>query len=369
MANVKGATNYRNSSHPGKQSFLPPKSPFPCVSSNYADYGTVSNPPIGAKGIPRPREGNRCHQRTSSESFLIEEQPSWLDDLLNEPETPVKRGAHRRSSSDSFAYLDASNFSPNFESTVQDEYNNRILASVPSWGPQEPQASFFSEENSFGRAHIRGWESSLRDNNLRKSSGSLCGFGEPVDALQSAGIEKQDQGEHVPHDSKSLSERRDFSYAKHPQSETDPKRAKQQFAQRSRVRKLQYIAELERTVHALQAKGSEVSAELAFLDEQNIILNLENKTLKQRLDSLAQEQCLKFLQQEMLEREIARLRALYQQQQQLHLQQQPPPQQPRPNHTHTRSSSSDLDLQFANLSLKHNEAVSGRDPVNGALRI
>ncbi|URE41327.1 ABC transporter [Musa troglodytarum] len=56
---------------------------------------------------------------------------------------------------------------------------------------------------------------------------------------------------------------------------------RRQFAQRSRVRKLQYIAELERN-----AEGLELSAQLQFLDQQNLILSLENKALKQRLDCL-----------------------------------------------------------------------------------
>ncbi|CAL5321309.1 unnamed protein product [Camellia sinensis] len=72
----------------------------------------------------------------------------------------------------------------------------------------------------------------------------------------------------------------------------------QQFAQRSRVRKLQYIAELERNVQALQAEGSEFSAELEFLNQQNLILTMENKALKQRLESLAQEQLIKYLEHE-----------------------------------------------------------------------
>ncbi|RWW21245.1 hypothetical protein GW17_00014605 [Ensete ventricosum] len=41
------------------------------------------------------------------------------------------------------------------------------------------------------------------------------------------------------------------------------------------------------------AEGSGISAELEFLDRQNLILNLENKALKQRLDSLSQEQLFK----------------------------------------------------------------------------
>ncbi|KDP38803.1 hypothetical protein JCGZ_04960 [Jatropha curcas] len=67
-----------------------------------------------------------------------------------------------------------------------------------------------------------------------------------------------------------------------------------QFAQRSRVRKLQYIAELERNVQALQAEESEVSAEVEFLNQQNLILSMEYKALKQRLESIAQEQIIKY---------------------------------------------------------------------------
>lgn len=42
-----------------------------------------------------------------------------------------------------------------------------------------------------------------------------------------------------------------------------------------------------------QAEGSELSAELEFLDQQNIILSMENRALRQRLDSLSQEQLIK----------------------------------------------------------------------------
>jgi len=129
-----------------------------------------------------------------------------------------------------------------------------------------------------------------------------------------------------------------------------------QYAQRSRVRKLQYIAELEGRVQALQSEGVEVSAEMEFLTQQNIMLDLENKALKQRLESLAQEQLIKRFQQEMFEREIGRLRSLYQQQQQ----QQAP--------ALVRSNSRDLDAQFANLSLKHKDPNSGRDALSGRLR-
>ncbi|KAJ4967392.1 hypothetical protein NE237_019241 [Protea cynaroides] len=371
MANSKGSSNVRNLPYSGKQSLLPPKSPFPSIPASYAEYGT--NPAIGSKGILKQREGHRHHQRTSSESFLTEEQPSWLDDLLNEPETPVRRG-HRRSSSDSFAYVDMMANASNMENVAQeDKFKN---ASLPIWGSLELDlykdawhASFYTDPTSFGRQQDRSWDSSLnsvsylsghpssRDTIVRQSSGQLS-VSQELDGVPPTATDKQEHGESGSHNLKGSSDKRDNSYAKSSASETDPKRAKQQFAQRSRVRKLQYIAELERNVQALQAKGSEFSAELEFLDQQSLILSMENKALKQRLESLAQEQLIKYLEHEVLEREIARLRALYQQQQQ-------PPQPP----THRRGSSRDLDSQFANLSLKHKEASSGHDPVTGPLHI
>jgi len=105
----------------------------------------------------------------------------------------------------------------------------------------------------------------------------------------------------------------------------------------------------------MQSEGVEVSAEMEFLTQQNIMLDLENKALKQRLESLAQEQLIKRFQQEMFEWEIGRLRSLYQQQQQ---------QAP----ALVRSNSRDLDAQFANLSLKHKDPNSGRDALSGRLR-
>jgi hypothetical protein len=63
----------------------------------------------------------------------------------------------------------------------------------------------------------------------------------------------------------------------------------------------------------------------------------------------------------MFEREIGRLRSLYQQQQQ---QKQQPSQAPALGCSNSR----DLDSQFANLSLKHNiDPNSGRDALSGPL--
>ncbi|CAL1385542.1 unnamed protein product [Linum trigynum] len=378
MANSKGSSNIRNFMYSGKQSLLPPKIPFPGMAPTYVEY--IPSNVVGSKAVQKPREGSTFHQRTSSESFLIEDQPSWLDDLLNEPETPVRRGGHRRSSSDSFAYVDAMNNS-NVDYVAYEDYRYKNMVSVPVWGSQEfdylkdaRQGSFYAEGNlskqknrgrdlSINAASRSSGVSSVRENVASQNSGSLCARQEPDGS--SAG-EKQEVVESGSHDLKPSSERKDGPHAKPSASEGDTKRAKQQYAQRSRVRKLQYIAELERNVQALQAEGSEVSAELEFLNQQNLILSMENKALKQRVESIAQEQLIKHLEQEVLEREIARLRALYQQQQ------LPPPNQQQlqqPSTHHRRTNSRDLESQFGNLSLKHKDTGSGRDSMTGPLRI
>ncbi|KAA3453989.1 bZIP_1 domain-containing protein [Gossypium australe] len=381
MSNSKGSTNIRNLMFSGKHALLPPKSPFPTVASTYND--SALNNVIGSKAIQKPREGSTYHQRTSSESLLIEEQPSWLDDLLNEPETPVRRGGHRRSSSDSFAYIDVSN-GPNLDYAAQDEYGYKNMISGLSWASQDFDHhnckdgrlnSFRADVNLVKQKH-RAWDSSLnvvthpsglpslRENTFVQSLGSCAP--QELERAQSTANGKQDSAKSVPIDAKASSEKKDNSHAKSSASDSDTKRAKQQFAQRSRVRKLQYIAELERNVHTLQARaeGSEVSAELEFLNQQNLILSMENKALTQRLESLAQEQAIKYLEQEVLEREIGRLRVLYQQQQQ-----QQQPQQKQQSSSHRRSSSRDLDSQFANLSVKEKDTSSGHDTVTGPLRI
>ncbi|KAI3951472.1 hypothetical protein MKX01_018588 [Papaver californicum] len=372
MENPKASPSFRSLPYASKQSLRPPKSPFPSISPAYVDYG--STPTIGSKALPKPKEGYRSHQRTSSESFLVEEQPSWLDELLDEPDTLVRRGGHRRASSDSFAYFDAVAAS-SLDRLIQDEYKSRNSSTLSSWGSQgfdqykgTQNNSFYQGPNSFGRKTNRAWESPpnsltypkgvppARDNFRLQSSGSI-GFAQEIDGIPPAYFDDQDQSGSVNVDGSS--EIRDSTYAKPSASESDPKRAKQQFAQRSRVRKLQYIAELERNVQALQAEGSEISSEIKFLDQQHLILTMENKALKQRLDSLTQQQLIKYLEQEVLEREIARLRALYQQQQ------MPAP----PSSALRRVNSRDLELQFANLGLKHREASSGQDHVSGQLRI
>ncbi|XP_028119829.1 uncharacterized protein LOC114317321 [Camellia sinensis] len=124
----------------------------------------------------------------------------------------------------------------------------------------------------------------------------------------------------------------------------------------------QYIADQERTIQVLQAgkhkqlyfaERSEVSATLEFRDQKNLILGMENRVVRQRLDGLSQEHMIKHLEQDVLEREITRLRTLCQ----LHQHQ---------NSKHRRNKTCDLDPQFASFSIKNQEADPGTGSVGGS---
>lgn len=365
MANqMKGKTQPVNWSYAPRQPHLPPKSPFPSMGPAFVDYSP--SPFMGQRSSPHAREGYRQHQRTSSESILIEEQPSWLDDLLNEPETPVKKGSHRRSASDSVTFLDVPSTISRIENIAEAEFDRSAkslfsrTSSDADWIDHEYRTSNSYQAKS-KKPPIRSWDASVNlgtaykggSNNARESR-KIANLGassltQDSESATTSVVKREEQQECDGHDAtSSYLEGKDTSHFKQDDPDVDQKRTKQHFAQRSRVRKLQYISELERNVSALQAEESEVSAEVAFLNQQRIILTLENQALKQRITGLAQEKLIKDAEHELLIKEAQRLKHLYQQQQ---MQQHSSLQ---PSHMHQLPTSLDLDLQqlqFSKLSL------------------
>lgn len=241
MANSKGPASVRNMMYNGKNPLLPPKSPFPSISPSYAEY--IPSSAVPPKAFPNPREGNSNHQRTSSENFLIEEQPSWLDELLNEPDTPVRRGGHRRSSSDSYAYTDSAN-AVNMNYVAQDDNKFKNLNPVSGWGGlpnfdmcrEIREGSFHRDQNFINKTKSKPWNSPMnpvlhprgltspRDNSAFPNQGPGR---TPLDADRnsSSSTEKQELVESGPQDLKGSAEKKDLPHAK--SSETDTKRAKQ----------------------------------------------------------------------------------------------------------------------------------------------
>ncbi|CAH8377461.1 unnamed protein product [Eruca vesicaria subsp. sativa] len=374
MASSKGSQNVKDVMYPGKNALLPPKIPFPSVSAPYSEYI-----PLGSRHghkLSDEKTHHHHHQRTSSESDLLEEPPLWLDDLLNEPESPVRKCGHRRSSSDSYAYLDMAN-AKNISLTLQNDFSYRNIGSSSSqrggvheldWNQNAQGAAAFYSDSNFLNQTNRQRDSLVAPPGARPSwlpftresvGGKHMGASS---YMPQEATETKNYAKNLSHDAKKFSPEQKNSNAQPVTCDADnTRRAKQQFAQRSRVRKLQYISELERTVQALQAEGSKFSADLDFLNQRNLILSMENKALKQRLESIAQEKLIKQMEQELLEKEIGRLRALYQQQQQKQQQQQ---QNQQPAASHKRSTSKDLDSQFSSLSLNSKDSNSNRDSVS-----
>ncbi|KZV46388.1 hypothetical protein F511_23229 [Dorcoceras hygrometricum] len=227
--------------------------------------------------------------------------PPWnIDEFLNF--SSVRRGSHRRSASDSIAFLDPpmveecrrASAGPNgsiggnigcdeLERFDDEQFMSMFTDDVGPTSSPSP-----SDHNSMDDDHDRVRKVGQSDDPKPKI--------EPEEDQSSCELNATPDG----------SSEKIF----------DPKRIKRilanrQSAQRSRVRKLQYISELERSVTSLQAEVSVLSPRVAFLDHQRLVLNVDNSVLKQRIAALAQDKVFKDAHQEALKREIERLRQIY----------------------------------------------------------
>ncbi|XP_002454954.1 basic leucine zipper 2 [Sorghum bicolor] len=224
-----------------------------------------------------------------------QQQPSWVDEFLDF--SAAKRGAHRRSVSDSVAFLEAGPGDGNAGVGAHDfdRLDDDQLLSMFSDDLQPPPPP----TTTTAQAAPVASSSSPSDHN-------------------SINDEKTDRGEAEEAQSKCHGDAT-ADAAPASAAPVDPKRVKRilanrQSAQRSRVRKLQYISELERSVTSLQTEVSALSPRVAFLDHQRSLLTLGNSHLKQRIAALAQDKIFKDAHQEALRKEIERLRQIYQQQ-------------------------------------------------------
>ncbi|KAK9743285.1 hypothetical protein RND81_03G229300 [Saponaria officinalis] len=324
---------------------------LPVTQVTVACQGQPSLPPKIPSPAPYrgsiPTEKQVDPPSPHSTDALTEEVPSWFEDLLNEPESPANNRSHRRSASDTFAYFASSSSA-----------NGLGLGSMmggPNWSFRTAHKPNFVNGPTVKPGHSHEQRDKMSKSGAEedaelKALGVSCTTQE-LDRATVAATEGHNQGD----GSENSSGGSDSSQMKPPSAPKPEAKRKQHNARRSRVRKLQYIAELERNAHALQMEGAEVTAQLEFLDQQNMILAMENRALKQRLESLSQEHFLKSLEQELLDREMARLQYLY------HLQnvnQHQHRQRQKQAATHRRGRSCDLDSQFARLYIHPPETVA-----------
>lgn len=215
MEGSNGVSNSSNFSYTNNRQMLhPPISPLLCVSPPPSD---------GKYNV----DGQHGHQCRSSESVAIEEQPSWLDDLLNEPEMQqVQPKMHRRSASDSSAlYYDAS--TETYDTMQQQSaFFNPWISPQNVFHRGEPKLLSLNANANFNRgqpsrfsteALLNHSMSSVRDGMALQVPGSTSG---PLsDQETSVATETNGQNE--------SGESSDQSQAKPSASKAEAKRAKQ----------------------------------------------------------------------------------------------------------------------------------------------
>ncbi|KAL4312587.1 hypothetical protein GQ457_01G004150 [Hibiscus cannabinus] len=247
-------------------------------------------------------------------------QPSWVDEFLDF--SSARRGAHRRSISDSIAFLEQPLMMEECRDSTNNNSNNNAMmtdANVFNRLDDEQLMSMFSDDVAVAMAAAAPTVSSSNPSTPTSDQNSNNDE-KPVPSLDLQ-HPKNEPGE-VESSCKSEPQAAQPPSNSNGDTIVDPKRVKRilanrQSAQRSRVRKLQYISELERSVTTLQTEVSALSPRVAFLDHQRLILNVDNSALKQRIAALAQDKIFKDAHQEALKKEIERLRQVYQQQQSL----------------------------------------------------
>ncbi|KAK4796746.1 hypothetical protein SAY86_029072 [Trapa natans] len=274
---------------------LPPKIPSSMAAMNWPDFH-----PHG-RLLPPPPAHNL----------------SLVDDYLDF--SSARRAVHQRSISDSIALVES-------PAGGVDHHGQFDDGQFPSIFAEEKKRGYIGT-GPFRSSSGGGSSSPQSDNNSsseKKQSPSLRGADDQIQ-VHGMQLQQRTRNENDEVDSFCKQEAPDTTVnTETDQNSTDrtvdPKRVKRilanrQSAQRSRVRKLHYISELERSVNSLQAEVSVLSPRVAFFDHQRLLLNVDNSALKQRIAVLAQDKIFKDAHQEALKREIERLNQIYEQQQ------------------------------------------------------
>ncbi|XP_009766098.1 basic leucine zipper 34-like [Nicotiana tabacum] len=240
---------------------------------------------------------------------------SWVDDFLDF--SSARRNSHRRSVSDPIAFVEAAPFLQQCHGGANSSIGFDKL-------DDEQLTTMFSDDSGGAAAFAVTTAPSSNPSSTNPSTPSdQISENEDQKFVPQVDVNQVIQPKNEPGEVDSSC---DTQPPPPPASDSsdnnpivDPKRIKRilanrQSAQRSRVRKLQYISELERSVTSLQTEVSALSPRVAFLDHQRLLLNVDNSALRQRIAALAQDKIFKDAHQEALKKEIERLRQIYHEQ-------------------------------------------------------
>ncbi|KAJ6821027.1 basic leucine zipper 19 isoform X1 [Iris pallida] len=267
----------------------------------------MSRPPR----CPPPPSGQSLIRFRSLDSILEEEQPSWLDEVLACSDGYDPGGVHlRRSASRPMVVPEVPASSRCPMVSAESDPSTVDLTELNCIGEGGGTG------DGLGGSCVYGPNSPRRKSALSDSEASALMGSIPRNPLLFAAVE------HPAEDAT-----RGFHVAA---SDLDPENAaRRRSGQRSRVRKLQYIAELERTVEVYQTLGAELAAGVATLFQQRVALSVEKETLRQQIAGLHQEKMIKDGQYRCLKNEADRLKGIY------------------GRHRRSRSASSSLEMDAA----------------------
>lgn len=161
------------------------------------------------KNISPP--SNMHHHSASLDDLLIEEQPAWLDELLSEPTSPKMKKGHRRSASDTSAYLNSTLMPFREDDLVKSHFAG------PCWVVQNiNRRDDLWQPNSYDKHNKSGLELSTRNGtNLQThvTYGAINRVGTPASKSAEKHVSKMKEGALTKTDG--------------PGSKTDSKRIKQ----------------------------------------------------------------------------------------------------------------------------------------------
>ncbi|CAN6439048.1 unnamed protein product [Victoria cruziana] len=300
-----------------KYSHLPPRCP---LQSRGLAFPSLDSGPLLSDGS---HDSCQRHSRSPSLNAVIEEQPSWLDDLLGESEKGPGGSLHRRSSSDSAAFSEPPTTLLRSKSLESDKLIHKQLDELATECPSYNRLDK-REDAPSSYAHILMMKQQ-KQNESSSAISSGCIYGPNSPRLKpdiESPITSEEYSGEIP---LSLLAENIYPFASELSSynanessggtanNRDPevKTAKRHSGQRSRVRKLQYIAELERRVEMLQMLESKLARKVDLLYQQRVILTVENNELKHRIARLAKEKMIKDGQCQSLKSQIERLKLVH----------------------------------------------------------
>lgn len=256
-----------------RQAQLPPRGPLQKKPNAHLNHEAIPFAP------PESYTQQPQHHTSLLRSSTLEEKPAWLDDLLSEHDVNSGGMVLRRSASDSVTLL------------------NDLMDSFPPFSLHDDEEN----ENSVDSENGIGLESAcMYGPNSPRKKGHLIHSGNALVSALSESI-SQDSPQHVgsnPAFHGITDGRVPFSdYA------AETKMSKRHSGQRSRVRKLQYIAELERTVNNLQGLILELDARARSLLQHRLALSMENTELQHQMASLQQEKLILDGEHQLLKKE------------------------------------------------------------------